>query len=476
MTRALDMQQALRSRLSRVLVCAALALLATACSMASSTLMDADRKIGCKKQGGAYYLSRTYIKIIVDEYPDPYLKEETRKAGREKSAFIREITQSVKQDRRYPYCLDLLASPTSDDTFVVVRSSKLLLEKIASTADDKSVEIGRTLIKTLFAGLSHDPQFGEAPASRSLVRSQLSATKRVEIEYDPFDEDQAAVANDTLRDYGFCLVLESERFSKAGRSVNDYCDRPLQGLRREKHILKASAEREPDMPAAHTQGVYYRPRLPYNYLLLVKQNKQVRGGWDLRGSETVMLENGSPVFSVPVDRTFFAKRETILAFDEGVLQDVTIKKGSELLGFVQLPLAIAQSVAALPTSILQVKIDDTNNRHKLILAQSQLLAAHKDYAASAEAYAKLEQGLTAQQQQNVSISSGLLPGGPELGRNLQSFAGPAPPDRLRRCLDGCSGDDVLAPRCQAYCQCKVEQCRADDASCSNFCIGLLNGQ
>jgi hypothetical protein len=136
---------------------------------------------------------------------------------------------------------------------------------------------------------------------------------------------------------------------------------------------------------------FYRPRLPYNYMLLVKKNKQVAGGWELRGSsETVMLENGSPVFSVPIDRTFFTTRETALAFDDGVLQDVSIKKGSELLGFVQLPLAVAQTVAALPASILQVKIDGTNNRHKLIKAQPDLLAAHQSYATSLRAYQDLE--------------------------------------------------------------------------------------
>ena len=447
--------------------------------MASSKLIEATNGTGCRKDGSTYYLSKSVIKVQIHEFPDPYAADAT-KAG--KNFYIKSVAATVKQDRRYAYCLDYLGSPTSDDTFIAQRSSNLLLQQLSSFADDKSKEIGRTLIRTLFVGLSRDPLFGSDPAKRSLIPSQLGDTKRFEVEYDPFDEDQTAVVNDALREFGFCLVLEHRGFQTQRRPANDYCDAPLHRDKRERHILAASVDKPVDAPAVYTQGVFYRPRLPYNYLLFVKTNRQAAGGWELRGTETVMFENATPVFSVAINRTFFAKRQTRLVFDSGVLRDVEIQKGSELFGFVQLPLQVAQSVAALPTSILQVRIDQTNNRNRLIQAQQSLLKAHSDYLSAVNTYDSL--------QARAAIMSGAAAPGPaapaaglpdvtrSLGADQAQTPLPVATGSLDRCNDECRRTSgLLAAKCPAYCQCKVSQCLPtnDEVSCHNTCVGLLGG-
>jgi hypothetical protein len=64
------------------------------------------------------------------------------------------------------------------------------------------------------------------------------------------------------------------------------------------------------------------------------------------------MPNASPIFSVGVDRSAFVTRKTtLLAFDAGVLRDITIEKPSEVLSFVEIPLRVAQVVVAVPAEI-----------------------------------------------------------------------------------------------------------------------------
>ena len=112
-----------------------LALALCACSMAQSTLIDHPGDMSCTMDGGTYYLPRTMVKVVVHEAtPSQEELGGTR-------YLLERVTASVRQDRRYGYCLDFLKSPTSEDTFVVSRNADLLLQRVTSVADDKTKEI-----------------------------------------------------------------------------------------------------------------------------------------------------------------------------------------------------------------------------------------------------------------------------------------------------------------------------------------------
>ena len=449
-----------------------------ACSMTSSTLMDTARHMSCTHDGGTYYLPRTMVKVVIhDKSSNAAIKAATETGG----MVMETVNAYVDQDRRYQFCLDFLKKATSDDTLIVSRNQKLLLGRISSSADDKSTDIIKDIIRTIFVGITGDPQFGNA--DRSALPGQLGDTKRLEFRFDPFDIDQTDLINNSLRRYGFCVFVKHSAFLARHPDINTYCDNPIGSGRRriEKRILKISTDKDTDVPPSFTQGVFYRARLPYDFVVMIKPNRQARGGWKLRGSKSVLFENASPVFSVGVNRTYFAERKTSLVFDQGTLRDVQIDKDSELVKFVEIPLAIAKSIAAVPTSILQVRIDDTNNRHKLIKAQLDLLTSHKEYLESLEKYNAINAGDTAQPAASGIVAPSLDRSSPKTSEDagLPAASGATAQQlslNFNQCVAGCSKDGELASFCPAYCQCRVAQCTplGDESACNALCGGLLS--
>jgi hypothetical protein len=65
------------------------------------------------------------------------------------------------------------------------------------------------------------------------------------------------------------------------------------------------------------------------------------------------------------------------AFNQGVLTVACVSKASELLGAVDIPLAISRSLVELPGSILKVRIDQATKSAALIDAETQLLTIQK---------------------------------------------------------------------------------------------------
>ena len=125
------------------------------------------------------------------------------------------------------------------------------------------------------------------------------------------------------------------------------------------------------------RGVLYRPRVPYNYYLFVRHLERGQVRWKLRRTATLLLENRSPIISVGVDRSFFASRRTALLFDDGVLKNVCIYKSSELEEVATIPLAIAENLVKLPSHVLQLRLENTNNFKQLVDTQNRLIAAQR---------------------------------------------------------------------------------------------------
>jgi hypothetical protein len=114
-------------------------------------------------------------------------------------------------------------------------------------------------------------------------------------------------------------------------------------------------------------GVCFRPLRPYIVTITL-------GGVPFR-SETVLMPNGAPILSLPVHRAAFVKNITNATFDQGILTEVHIEKPSELLGFVEIPLAIAKAISEIPGELLQFKIDYSTKEKQLADAQKAQLDA-----------------------------------------------------------------------------------------------------
>ncbi len=465
------------------IVLVAISGLLAACAMSQSTLVSPKDAVGCRSSAGAYNLSKSYIAFDIHKEPTGI--------GTAQGYFLRVpgapqsgIAVMVKPDPQYTYCLDYLASATSNDTFKVEKD-KHILKKISSKADDQSAVIASTLIKTLFVGLSENPNFDQTRTmARSLGRATLGGTLVFSGVIDPFDHDDVNRINDSIRDFGYCLFLEGEPVDPGHDDVDAYCENPIAWARNRSrritglHGVPQKASNAPKTidragqdvaPRNYAQGVFYRPRIGVTYYLYVKENlklRGVRGAWKMRATATAFLENAAPVFSVGVDRTFFATRETTLDFDQGVLKDVTISKTSEVAGFVTIPLQVAQSVVALPANIIQVKINLTNNNAALVIAQDALVNAKINLANSQRTLA-------------ATPVPGATPGGGQ--RSLGDVSGPqsfAANGGYAQCMSPClsRGPGNSEPACSRYCTCKVNLCagKGDDLACENSCRTYLD--
>lgn len=354
----------------------------------------------CASTAGSYHVSKTYFRLRVDEM---------QSAGGPVSMF-RYITVQRRPDRDKGYCLDFRASLTSHDKVRIYKTSvgapatietdvrananvavdgtdqyasieaeieqnhaggSDLIQVIATDAIDESAYIAKVLIRTLFVGLSGNSNFSP---DRALTQDP-QRRRKLDLEYDPFDLPQTAQINDALRRLGFCVLVHGVTFERDTDTINGYCDNPKRAIERSHRLSAALKVAEEAKVERRVRGVLYRPRLPYTVALYVKDNLKVSGGWRLRATEIVEMENISPVLSIGIERAFAAQRKTMVFFEQGVVKDVCVFKSSELQPLVEVPLEIARSVVALPANIVQVRINSANNDSALLAAEEALIKA-----------------------------------------------------------------------------------------------------
>ena len=94
-------------------------------------------------------------------------------------------------------------------------------------------------------------------------------------------------------------------------------------------------------------------------------------------TETVFLPNGAPILALDVTRAAFVKKVTRVTFEDGILTELYVNKPSEVLAFLEIPFYLVQSIVALPTELIQVKIGYSDKRTLLLQKQLEELQAWK---------------------------------------------------------------------------------------------------
>ncbi|WP_092869313.1 hypothetical protein [Hyphomicrobium facile] len=361
--------------------------------------LGADGRPACESTTGSYNLSKTYLRVKVD------LKGTTAQ-DHDKRLELAGVDILHRPDRDKGYCLDYAASPTAHDMVKIfkVREGRVLtkpttanatpepvqdaelaasgsglLHAISTDAIDESAYILKTIIRTIFIGISGNPNFAETSAVQGRSVNGAAVNDRVvDVEYDPFDLAQSALVNSTLSQLGFCIILQGVTVPRDHGTIATYCDDPRRAVEKNIRMVNALRLAEDPPETLSSRGVFYRPRIPFTVLLFLNANRgsaQAKAKWELRGSEVVELENVSPILAIDVERAFFAERKTTVMFDQGALTNVCVFKTSELVQFVDVPLEIAKSMVALPANIIQVQIDQTAGQRNLLAAQNQLMQA-----------------------------------------------------------------------------------------------------
>jgi hypothetical protein len=342
----------------RLWVLIALPLAAAGCSVMSSDLMEFAADGGCRTSAGTYYLPKTHLRVVVTRTTDDNSVYDTVA-----------VTTIRVPDRHFGYCLDYLGRINTDDIVTVKRyPTTQLLGIISTDAIDQSGAILTNFVKAVIGGVTARTRDGKKTGEAVVVFNA---------DYDPFDKASTAEVNHALGKFGFCLLLDAD-FAGDWRKINRYCDHPKAGhYDREPYQVQYRDQLPPERRSL--QGIFYRPRVPYNYYLFTKDKPRGHGPWQLKESTVVYIENVAPILAARLDRAFFAQRKTTLVFDEGALRNVCVYKTSELEQISLVTLDVVKSVVAIPTQIIQIQIDQTKGEAELAKAEFELLKAQKQY-------------------------------------------------------------------------------------------------
>lgn len=374
----------------------------------------------CASGLGSYALPRAYLHVVVGNVPDT---TPGKPAGapdivaRSNEGLSVETIRHV--DPSLVFCLDYLSSPLSHDKVTVKkaiekelpsfnpndnigsatwkpREKTAFLGAVTVNASDRTQYIIDTLLRSAFIIASGSPSFN----ARQIALNNAAKVILTDLEYDPFDPEETAAVNARLTKLGFCLVLEDYTFPRRSLSVEGYCDAPRRHQDPANRIVEAYMKVKSEKADAHLPGILYRPRVPYRLEIYRKKDPRGRGRWQLVETLPVQLENLSPVLSLDIHRAVFAGRNANFVFDQGTLTNACISKGSELEGFVDIPLVISRSILQLPATIVAVRVDQIENQKKLVEAEGKLFQVQQAY---------LQALATGQYQPGVTVGNKLDP-------------------------------------------------------------------
>jgi hypothetical protein len=227
-----------------------------------------------------------------------------------------------------------------------------------------------------------------------------------EQDVNPFDVAALARLNRSIRQYGFCVNLGKFTYDVNVLTPDQYCNDP-------ERALQAPA-RSPHLEAALHQnylvkklptGIFYRPRQGYSLFVYVRDDPAV-GPWKLRKIDTIQLENISPIMVLEVNRSIFAEHRTAIAFDNGDLIEVCMAKGSEVEGFIQIPLDVVYGIVSLPSVTISAELELKSKQIGLLDAQKQVLTAQQaylDFLAGAAGSATKQSGVALTKDAKTSL-------------------------------------------------------------------------
>jgi hypothetical protein len=118
----------------------------------------------------------------------------------------------------------------------------------------------------------------------------------------------------------------------------------------------------------------------------------------------VPSKNG-PDLSMDITRAPFVTKATTLTFSDGILTNAVISKPSEVLAGLDIPLEVIKAIVALPTELIQFKINQTTVQTQAIEETVKEIQAKENLLKALESLNELKKGKTG------GASAGKLSGG-----------------------------------------------------------------
>jgi hypothetical protein len=311
----------------------------------------------CHESSAAYYLPKKLVRVTVRQPGGP--------EGSDLVLANTGLSLRYAADRTHRYCLDYLMVPTSGRGIAIQQDGMGLLSLVATDTSERTPHISQTLrdaAEQIVTTAAYPQRSDVAPSGETGT-----------FEFDPFDESELARANTALSRYGLCVFIEGFR------AADDQCSS-------HRHAVSANSryvnfKNVPVAPTATHAGILYRPNLVYKLMVLRKVDPNREGPWSLFMTRRIEMPNVAPVLSIDIDRAIFMDRTTKLSFDHGVLINAAVRDNSESAGFVAIPMTVAHLAVSVPAQMLRFRINDNDQKRKLMRAQTQLLGALKRVSA-----------------------------------------------------------------------------------------------
>ena len=359
----------------------ALAFLVAACNVVESQRVTLDAPALAHSNGspctstlGSYALPKSFVRIRIGQKkgaaPDIAMLDDDHP-----------VTVRKHPDPHLFFCLDHLNSALSDDRISVLKwpseaaepPKGSFLGAVLVNVTDQTAYVIRALIRTAFIALTGAPDF--SPRATAFDPTEIIG----DYEFDPFNQRETATINSQLTKFGFCVMLENPMFN-APAAAPQYCNSPLKYAVNLTGFYKAYHKLEQTPADPRVPGLLYR--IPQPHRLQIYHRRDSAEEWTLQRTTTVRLENLSPVLSLRVTRAMFANKTMNFLFQEGALLNACVSKGSELEGFVEIPLEIARSIVAVPGAIAMVRIGAIDSEKRLVEAQTKLAQMQQTYMAA----------------------------------------------------------------------------------------------
>ncbi len=225
-----------------------------------------------------------------------------------------------------------------DDLTVQVDNNSRLLKGIRLRTTEKTDEV---IIKA-----------AENLALRESAPSRPEAVTLLRVEVDPTNE--ADIEN-----------IKKAMCDLSDRKVVDFDIAPA----RSDPIMNPSAPDKTADPDC-TVGFCYRAPKPYRISYTFEGGR--------RFEKEIALPNDGPVIAVPLTRTPFVETVTNVTFVDGTPNQVSIKKPSEALELVSVPVEVAKAILRVPAELIRLRFDISSEKKKLAEIEKERIEAERE--------------------------------------------------------------------------------------------------
>jgi hypothetical protein len=302
----------------------------------SGPVLKSDLKVG-NQQVINYQLATTQLTIRLREQGGVYAIEieEPRYVG----------------DPRANFKMNYSGSPFAEDDFTVEVDSKTrLLKRIQFKTTEKSDDIFTKAVESITA-LESSPV---VDANSGQVLLEVTFYPEIESDLSQINKDLEKLSKHKIKN----IVIEPVGTypTKTGNKNSEHDEYPKQENKPMNAHENASASNDSSGKSAKVNGessecslsVCYRTFVPYKLSFNVE---------DIKFSKVIYLTKPGNPEGLSLDRTPFVEKVTNITFVDGAPTEVAFKKPSEALELVALPLTIAKAILKVPTELIKLKID-----------------------------------------------------------------------------------------------------------------------